>query len=172
MGLVMSEDDLGLTAEQQARKKQLELYSTLIGVAVAVVVSGVGWLLIREAYPYLRYFYFMGVGLGSFFLAYVASHWLMAASARCNQCSALYSVSMTDKQERYLSSTPRHREVEAGRSISGPNEGKRLIRKISWTETRYEVSKTYVCTSCGDTRVQRSTRTSKENEHSDDVYRR
>lgn len=68
MGLVMSEDDLGLTAEQHARKKQLELYSTLIGVAVAVVVSGVGWLLIREAYPYLRYFYFMGVGLGSFSL--------------------------------------------------------------------------------------------------------
>ncbi len=97
--------------------------------------------------------------------------WL-ASDVQCKQCGEAFAVSLANAEETFLSATPRKREQESGRSISGPNEGKRLITVTTWTEERYEVIKTYNCCCCGHCYQERSFKTVEANKNSDQIYRR
>lgn len=97
--------------------------------------------------------------------------WL-SSSARRKQCNEAFAVSLVDTDEAFLSATPRRRRQESGRSISGPNGGKRLITITTWTEERYQVVKSSSCCRCGHSYQEKSVKTVGVNKSSDQTYRR
>jgi len=161
-----------LTPEQVGKKQQIEGLAMVVAVLVGGLVAVLAWMYFSRELPWLRYFGTGALALAGFFVAHVATAAVLGARARCPDCSAMFSVSQTGHEETFLSATPRRRESEVGRSLSGPNEGKRLIRKESWTEERYQVDVTRSCSACGASRTTRSNRTVKTNRVSDDIYRR
>ncbi|WP_028919996.1 hypothetical protein [Pseudoxanthomonas suwonensis] len=168
----MSAEDAQLSPEQVSRRNGIHAFAMVVGVLVALAVGAVLWFSLAGNYPVMRYVFIVA----ALPTAYLVGQWPTAvwltASARCGACSAEYGVSQTGKEETFLSATPRRRESVVGRSISGPNEGKTLVRKESWTEERYQVVVTWTCSVCGDMRQKHSVRTSHTNKVSDDVYRR
>lgn len=168
----MSIDESKLSPEQLSKKNEIEGMAALISFAVALVICIFIWFYFGKNYPYLRYLFMAVSAPISFLVAYIPSVGIMSSGAKCEKCGESFCVSQTARDEKFLSATPRRRESEVGRSVSGPNEGKRIIRKESWTEERYEVTTTYTCSACGTSKVSKSIRTSDKNKHSDDVYRR
>lgn len=164
--------DSSLTPEQLRKKQQIDGLATVVAVLAGAPLAALAWMYFSRELPWLRYFGTGGLALAGFFIAHVATSAALGARARCPDCSAMFSVSQTGREETFLSATPRRRESEVGRSLSGPNEGKRLIRKESWTEERYQVDVTRGCSACGASRTTRSTKTVKANRVSDDIYRR
>lgn len=161
-----------LTPEQLGKKQHIEGLAAVVAVATGGLVAVIAWMYFSRELPSLRYFGTGALALAGFFVAHVATAAVLGARARCRDCSAVFSVSETGREETFLSATPRRRESEVGRSLSGPNEGRRLIRKESWTEERYRVDVTRGCTACGMARTSSSTKTVKRNHVTDDVYRR
>lgn len=168
----MTIDESKLSPEQLAKKKEIEGTAALIGFAVALLVCIFIWFYFGKDYPYLRYLFIVVAAPISFFLGFAPSAGMMSSGAKCEKCGESFCVSQTDRDEKFLSATPRKREYESGRFVSGPNEGKRIIKKESWTEERYEVTTTYTCSACGDSRTSKSITTSEKNKHTDEVYRR
>ena len=167
----MSAEDAQLDPAQVSRRNEIHGLGLVAGVLAAVAVGAILWFWLAAGYPVLRYV-FIALSLPLSFLAgkLPTVAWL-TASARCAACAAEYSVS-ENKEETFLSATPRRRESIVGRSISGANEGKSLVRKESWTEERYQVVVTRTCNACGDVRQTQSIRTRDTHKVSDDVYRR
>lgn len=168
----MSAQDAQLAPGQLSCRARIKAYGVAAGVLAAVGIGAMLWFWLERDYPVLRYL-FIALALP---LSFLAGQWPMVAwltaSARCDACSAPYAVSESDKEETFLSATPRRRESVVGRSLSGPNEGKTLVRKESWTEERYQVVVSYACCVCGEVRQKHSIRTVKANRTSDDIYRR
>lgn len=165
----MSEENL--SQEQAAIKNHLNFLSIGAGAIAALIIGGLVWLSYSDEYPFLVYIFTALAGGGSFMGAkFVVMAWL-SADAQCKQCGETFAVSLADTEETFLSATPRKREQETGRSISGPNEGKRLITVTTWTEERYEVVKTFSCCCCGHSYQERSFKTVEANKNSDQIYR-
>ncbi|WP_037082144.1 hypothetical protein [Pseudoxanthomonas sp. J35] len=168
----MSAEDAQLSPEQVSRRNGIHAFATVVGVLVALAAGAVLWFWLAADYPVMRYVFIVAALPTAYLLGQWPTATWLAASARCAACGADYAVSETDKQETFLSATPRRRESVVGKSISGPNEGKTLVRKESWTEERYQVVVTRTCSACGDMRQKHSVRTVTTNKVSDDIYRR
>jgi len=166
----MSEQNL--TQEQVSIKNHLNFLSIGAGSIAALIVGGLVWFSYSDTHPILSYIFVALAGAGAFAVVrYGVMAWL-ASDAQCKQCGEAFAVSLANTDETFLSSTPRKREQETGRSISGPNEGKRLITVTTWTEERYEVVKTFSCCCCGHSYQERSFKTVEANKNSDQIYRR
>lgn len=143
----MSEHDL--THEQASIKNHLNALSIGAGAAAALIVGALVWLAYKSEYPVFSYVFVIFAGGAAFgVIKPVVMMWL-SSSAQCKQCNEAFAVSLVDTEETFLSATPRRRRQESGRSISGPNGGKRLITITTWTEERYQVVKSYSCCRCG-----------------------
>lgn len=166
----MSEQNL--TQDQVSIKNHLNFLSIGAGAVAALVVGGLVWLSYSAAQSILSYIFVALAGAGSFVVVRFGVMAWLASDAQCKQCSEVFAVSLADTEETFLSATPRKREQESGRSISGPNEGKRLITVTTWTEERYQVIKTYRCCCCGHHYQEKSVKTVEANKNSDQIYRR
>ena len=168
----MSVDESRLSPDQISRRNQIHGYGLVAGVMAAAGVAAILWFWLARDYPLLRYVFMAGGAPFAYYAGRLPMEAWLSSAARCEACGAHYAVSETGKEETFLSATPRRRESVVGRSISGPNEGKTLVRKESWTEERYQVVVTHACSECGDVRREQSIRTVEANKTSDDIYRR
>jgi hypothetical protein len=166
----MSQHD-DLTPEQLAIKNNLNFLSLGAGALGALLVGAWVWFAYKASYPILSYVFVLMAGALAFVVVRFGVMTWLASDAQCRQCGRDFAVSRTDTEETFLSATPRKREQETGRSISGPNEGKRLITVTTWTEERYEVIKTYSCCCCGHSYQEKSFKTVEANKNSDQIYR-
>lgn len=161
-----------LAPEQVSIKNHLNVLSMGAGAIAALITGGWVWLAYMSVYPTMGYALVAMAGGAAFgAVKFVAMAWL-SSNAQCKQCGQAFAVSVVDTEEKFLSATPRRREQETGRSISGPNEGRRLITITTWTEERYQVVKTYSCCCCGHGHQEKSFKTVEANKSSDQIYRR
>ena len=168
----MSADEAALSAEQVAHRNRIHAYGLVAGTMAVIAVAAILWFWLARDYPVLRYVFIAGAAPFAWYAGRLPMEAWLAADARCAACGVPYAVSETGREETLVAATPRRRESVVGRSISGPNEGKTLVRKESWTEERYQVVVTRACSECGDVRSTQSVRTIQANRTSDDVYRR
>lgn len=164
----MSENNL--TQEQISIKNHLNFLSIGAGAIAALIVGALIWFAYIDVYPTLGYVFVVLAGAAAFVVVKFGLMAWLASDAQCKQCGEVFAVSLADTEETFLSATPRKREQESGRSISGPNEGKRLITVTTWTEERYQVVKTHSC--CGHAYQEKSVKTVDANKNSDQIYRR
>lgn len=160
-----------LTQEQESIKNHLNALSIGAGAVAGLVVGAFIWFAYIGAYPVLGYVFVALAGAAAFVAVKFGVMAWLSSSAQCKQCGEVFAVSVADTEETFLSATPRKREQESGRSISGPNEGKRLITVTTWTEERYQVLKTYSCCCCGHSYQEKSMKTVEANKNSDQIYR-
>lgn len=166
----MSEENL--TQQQISIKNHLNFLSIGAGALAALIVGVFVWFAYIDANPTLGYVFVALAGAVAFVVVKLGLMAWLASDAQCKQCNEVFAVSLVDTEETFLSATPRKREQESGRSISGPNEGKRLITVTTWTEERYQVVKSYSCCCCGHSYQEKSVKTVDANKNSDQIYRR
>jgi len=165
-------DNVPHSPAQLALKAEIEAGGLFVGIISAALVGGLVWLMLRGSYPVLAWL----CAAVAFPLAYATGSWVYksvkSSAATCAACGAQFGITHVGRDESLISALPRKRQSEVGRMVSGPNEGKRIVRIESWTEERYRIVDTYACSVCNQVSRVESTETRDAGKVSDDVYRR
>ena len=144
-----------LTEKQRELKSSIVKSAIIWGSILGMIAGAVTFWLTGDMSPANRTQITGMVAGGVGFLLFLLISRSAAKSAKCEKCSAAYSISRTDRKETLLSSEDKseHEKLENGGS-----------KLTTWKEEKYEVLETFTCSRCGNVTTKISQLTRKKDE--------
>ena len=144
-----------LSPEQEALKAGIEKSAGIWGAVLGVIAGGVAYWALGGQSSAVR----IGAAVAILVVVLIGIRsWRIKANssaATCPKCSATFSISHTDRDEKVLSSEPKEtREAQPDYST----------KVTTWVEEKVETTNTYTCANCGDTEAKVSQHTRKKDE--------
>lgn len=144
-----------LTSEQLALKNKIRTSAFIWADILGLIAGGITYFATSSMASGAR----IGVSIAVFVvvagLIFMWRYKANSASAACENCRATFSITRTDRAEKTLSTEPKEsRDAQPDFST----------KVTFWNEVKIEVTDTYTCAKCADTRTKVYTKTVKENE--------
>ncbi|MCF6326378.1 MAG: hypothetical protein L3J21_03685 [Devosiaceae bacterium] len=128
-----------LSENQEELRKSIQKSSMIWALVSAVIVGAIAYWLLGGQEQIIRMVATLAIGGATGFLMFRQNFNSRAKSSKCTKCSAVFSISRTNREETLVSCEEKSEKEKL-------DEGG--TRLTVWSEEKFDVVETYTCSSC------------------------